>query len=147
MCPVQASLNISQHARRLDMPHDHPAAVYRDHRTDLCRLIMASQVAAFLRQVAHKVFDIPTDHQDLLAWSCHSIRITAANLLHRAKFSDSYIKNRLRWHSDTFLMYLHNTFYTAEQHTNAITLGLAPPVQELARPLEPHESIIRTDAA
>jgi hypothetical protein len=44
-------------------------------------------------------------------------------------------------------MYLRNTFYTAEQHTNAITLGLAPPIQELARPLEPHESIIHTDAA
>jgi hypothetical protein len=29
---------------------------------------MASQVAAFLRQVAHKVFDIPAGHKDLLAW-------------------------------------------------------------------------------
>jgi hypothetical protein len=43
-------------------------------------------------------------------------------------------------------MYLRKTFYMAEQHTNAITLGLAPPVQELARPLEPHESIISPDA-
>jgi hypothetical protein len=147
MCPIQASLNISQCARRLDTPHDHPAAVYRDHHTDLRRLITASQVAAFLRQVAHKVFDIPTNHQDLLAWFCHSIHITAANLLHRAKFSDSYIKNPLRWRSDTYLMYLRHTFYTAEQHTNAITLGRAPPIQEFARPLEPHESIIRTDTA
>ena len=104
-------------------------------------------MAAFLRQTAHKVFDIPADHKDLLAWSCHSIHVTAANLLHRAKFSDSYIKNRLRWRSDTFLMYLRNTFFTADQHTNAVTLGLNPPVQELARPLEPHESIIRTAAA
>ena len=69
------------------------------------------------------------------------------NLLHRAKFSDSYIKNRLRWRSDTFLMYLRNTFYTADQHTNAVTLGLDPPAQELARPLEPHEAIISTDIA
>jgi hypothetical protein len=84
---------------------------------------MASQEAAFLRQVAHKVFDIPTDHKDLLAWSCHSIGVMAANLLHRATFSDSYIKNRLRWRSYTFLMYLRNTFHTASQHTNAITLG------------------------
>ena len=109
-------------------------------------MITAPQVAAFLRQVAHKVFNIPTDHQDLLAWSCHSIRVTATNLLHCAKFSDSYIKNRICWHSDTFLMYLRNTFYTADQHTNAVTLGLDPPIQELARPLEPQESIIHTDA-
>ena len=107
---------------------------------------MASQVAAFLRQVAHKVFDIPTNHKDLLAWSCHSIGVTAANLLHRAKFSDSYIKNRLRWRSDTFLLYLHNTFHTANQHTNAITLGLDPPSQRLVRPLEPHETLLLTKA-
>jgi hypothetical protein len=82
-------------------------------------------------------------HKDLLAWSCHSIRVTAANLLHRACFSDSYIKNRLRWRSDTFLMYLHNTFYTADQHTKAITLGLNPPNRNVSRPLEPHESLLR----
>ena len=107
---------------------------------------MASQVAAFLRQVAHKVFDIPSGHKDLLAWSCHSIRITAMNLLYCAKFSDSYIKNCLRWRSDTFLMYLHNTFYTADQHTNAVTLGLDPPGHGLARPLEPHEALLCTRA-
>jgi hypothetical protein len=44
-------------------------------------------------------------------------------------------------------MYLRNTFYTVDRHTNAVTLGLDPPVRELARPLHPHDSIIRTDAA
>jgi hypothetical protein len=33
-------------------------------------------------------------------WSTHSIRVTACNLLHRARYSDTYIKNRLRWKSD-----------------------------------------------
>ena len=63
------------------------------------------------------------------------------------QFSDSYIKNCLRWRSDTFLMYLHNTFYTANQHTNAITLGLDPPSQRHAWPLEPHETLLHTEAA
>ena len=147
MCRGQASLNIARRAQRLNTPYDHPALVYHDPHTGLRRLIMASQVAALLQQVAHKVFDIPTDHKDLLAWSCHSIRVTAANLLHRAKFSDSYIKNRLRWRSDTFLMYLRNTFHTASQHTNAITLGLDPPSQRLTRPLELHETLPCTEAA
>jgi hypothetical protein len=44
-------------------------------------------------------------------------------------------------------MYLCNTFYTAAQHTNAITLGLDPPIRGLARPLEPHETLLRTKAA
>ena len=121
--------------------------MYRDSNTGKRRLITASQVAIFLRHIAHKVFDIPTGHKDLLAWSCHSIRVTAANLLHRARFSDSYIKNRLSWCSDTFLMYLRNTFYTADQHTKAITLGLDPPDRRIAWPLEPHESLLCNGAA
>jgi hypothetical protein len=106
------------------------------------RLITVSQVTTFLRHVACKVFNIPAGHKDLLAWSCHSIGVTAANLLHRARFSDSFIKNRLRWRSDTFLMYLRNTFYTADQHTAAITLGLDPPSGDITRPLETHETIL-----
>ena len=146
MCPTQASLNIVRRARRLSAPAHSPVALYRDNTTGKRRLITASQTATFLRHVAHKVFDIPTGHKDLLAWSCHSIRVTAANLLHRARFSDSYIKNRLRWRSDTFLMYLRNTFYTADQHTQAITLGLDPPEPSVARPLEPHETALGTDS-
>ena len=77
------------------MPADSPAMVYHDPNTGKHRLITASQVAIFLRHVEHKVFDIPAGHKDLLAWSCHSIRVTATNLLHCARFSDSYIKNCL----------------------------------------------------
>ncbi len=68
----------------------------------------------------------------------------AANLLHCSQFSDSYIKNCLQGHSDTFLVYLRNTFYTALQHTDAITLGLDPPNGDMTRPLEAHESLVST---
>jgi hypothetical protein len=147
MCPAQASLNIVRRARRLGSSPNSPAAVYHDPTTGKRRLIAASQVAIFLRNVAHKVFDIPVGHKDLLAWSCHSIHVTNANLLHHNWFSDSYIKNCLWWHSDTFLMYLHNTFYTADQHTKAITLGLDPPDHSIAQPLEPQQSFLCTGAA
>jgi hypothetical protein len=120
MCPMQASLNIVRHAWHLGAPANSPATVYHDPTTGKRRLIMALQVTVFLHHVAHKVFDIPAGHKDLLAWSCHSIHITAANLLHHARLSDSYIKNCLRWRSNTFLMYLRNTFYKADQHTKAI---------------------------
>ena len=99
------------------------------------RLITTSQVADFLRHVAYKVFNIPAGPLDHLAWSCNSICITAANLLHRARFSDSYKKNCLRWCKDTFLMFLRNTFYTADQHTKAIILSLDPPTLKLTRHL------------
>ena len=147
LCPTQASLDIVRRAKRLGTPSNYPAAVYPDPATGKRRQITATQFAFFLRHVARKVFDIPAGHKDLLAWSCHSIRVTAANLLHRARFSDSYVKNRLRWRSDTFLMYLRNTFYTADQHTKAITLGLDPPKRGYARPLEPHEELLCASAA
>jgi hypothetical protein len=131
MCPMQASLNIVRRAQHLDTPTNSPTAVYRDPTTGKCCLITASQVAIFLHHIMHKVYDIPTGNNDLLAWSCHSICVTAANLFRCTRFSDSYIKNRLRWRSDTFLMYLHNTFYTADQHTKAITLG---PIEALPGP-------------
>ncbi len=53
--------------------------------------------------------------------------------------ADSYIKNRLHWHSDAFLMYLRNTFHMTEQHTTTITLGLDPPAPDATRPLKQHE--------
>jgi hypothetical protein len=142
MCPTQASVNIVRRAVRLGTPSDYPIAVYLDTSSGTRRQITSLEVATFLRHVAHKTFNIPTQHPDLKSWSCHSLRVTAANLLHRAGFSDSFIKNRLRWRSDTFLMYLRNTFYTASQHTNAITLGLDPPNHNDSRPLELHESIL-----
>ena len=127
MCPTQSSLNIVRRALHLNTPTNHPATIYLDLATGKRLQITAAQVAAFLRHVAHKVLSIPAGYKDLLAWSCHSIHVTAANLLHCARFLDSYIKNCLHWHSNTFLMYLRNTFHTVEQHTNAITLGLDPP--------------------
>ena len=139
MCPTQACIDIIRHARCLCTPHDHPIAVYRDASSGTRRQITSLEVATFLRHIAHKTFNIPPHHPGLKAWSCHSIRVTAANLLHRAQFSDSYIKNRLRWHSNTFLIYLRNTFHMAEQHTTAITLGLDPPAPDATRPLKQHE--------
>ena len=118
------------------MPSAHPVTVYCDPAAGKQLQITASQVAAFLWHVAHKVFGILASHKDIHGWSCHSIQVTATNLLHRARFSDSYIKICLRWCSDTFLVYLHNTFYMADQHTKTITLSLDPLKPDLIRLLK-----------
>ena len=50
----------------------------------------------------------PTKRRDKAAlsrYSAHSIRVRAANILHRQGMSDSYIQKRLRWKSTTFLNY------------------------------------------
>jgi hypothetical protein len=68
--------------RHLGSPPNSPATVYRDPNTGKHRLIMVFQVTIFLHHVTHKVFDIPAGHKDLRAWSCQSIHVTTANLLH-----------------------------------------------------------------
>ena len=79
--------------------------------------------ADHLRIFASLVLNIKQDDPSLKLWSTHSIRVMAANLLHRANLSDSYIKTRLRWKSSSFLMYLCNTIYGADAHTKTINVN------------------------
>lgn len=146
LCPVRAAFRIACRGLRLGAPRTHPAAIYWDSRKDTFRLITCTQTNAFLRKVASKTFNIRPDCKSLQKWSTHSIRVTAANLLHRARFSDTYIKNRLRWKSDSFMMYLRNTFYTAKDHASALDLVLSPHTPADVRPLEEHEQMIARTA-
>jgi hypothetical protein len=58
-----------------------------------------------------------------------------------------FIKNRLRWCSDTFQMYLQNMFHIANQHSKALVFNIAPPSLADCRSLEPHKLIFATSAA
>ena len=142
LCPVLAAFRIVCRATHLNLPDEHPVAIYRDSTTKERRQITGRECNMFLRQVASTVFKIPLNSPALKKWSTHSVRVTAANLLHRARFSDSYIKNRLRWRSNTFLMYLRNTFYTADDHTKALDIGISPQQPSDFRPAEYHETFI-----
>ena len=139
-CPVRAAFRIVCRGRRLNLPGTHPAAVHFSATHDQPRLITGNDTNTFLRRVARIVYKLPANSKDLQLWSTHSLRVTACNLLHRARFSDSAIKNRLRWKSDSFMMYLRNTFYTADEHAKALDLGIKPNQDEL-RALEDHERI------
>jgi len=142
LCPVSAMLRIAQRASRLRLPPLRPVAIYSGSSRSACRQITGKDVTSFLRSVAKTVYNLQSDSPQLRLWGPHSIRVTAANLLHRARYSDSFIKNRLRWKSDSFLMYLRNTFYTADQHSKALDIDLAPPSPMESRPLEPHEDAL-----
>ncbi len=142
LCPVRAAFRIYCRGRRLGAPTTYPAAIYWDSSNDCHSLITSRQVNTFLRQSAASTFGLNPDGAEVKKWSTHSIRVTAANLLHRAKFSDSYIKNRLRWRSDAFLMYLRNTFYTASDHSKALDLDVTPDLPNDTRPLEDHERVV-----
>ena len=142
-CPVLAAVRIINRAHELQTPAHHPIAVYK--HTDGRRLFITdTDVAASLRAVASEAYNIPAGHEALNKWSSRSIRVTACNLLHRQKYSDSYIKNRLRWKSNCFQMYLRNTFYTADQHTILLSDNNLPPIRGVTthRQNEAHEDIM-----
>ena len=93
ICPVHAALRICLRAKRLNLLAEAPLAIYHPTAPTASNYlyITSNQVTAHLRRAAQAAFGLkPTDPM-LQKWSCHSIRVTAANLLHRAKMSDSYI--------------------------------------------------------
>jgi hypothetical protein len=114
-CAVKALWNIVQRAIRLDIPTDEPVAKYAD-RNGKTYFVTDYQVTALLRRAAKEVLKI-NDSNTLAKWSSHSLRVTAANLLHRMNYSEAFIKKRLRWRSDAFLGYLRNTLHVAQTHT------------------------------
>lgn len=149
-CPVLAALRIVKRAMRLGDEPTEPLAVARHPRSNKRIYITASLATAVIRSAAKAVYGLSDDDPELKKWSCHSIRVTAANLLHRERFSDSYIQSRLRWKSTSFLKYLRNTFYTATQHTRHLKISdsnLPPPGERSYREADLHEQIIDTFGA
>ena len=151
VCPVMAAFRIILRASALalGLPASSPLAIYASSSSEVgFSHIQASQVVKYLRQTARVVFGFQPKDKALERWTCHSIRVTAANILHRAGMSDSYIQTRLRWKSSTFLMYLRNTFHSAAKHSEvlAISSSNCPPISTsdgaIHRPLEPHEAIL-----
>jgi hypothetical protein len=104
--PVRAMLHIAQWAHCLQLPALCPAAVYFDPCASSSLQISGRCVTTFLSLVAQSVYKLPANSPQLKLWSPHSIWVTAANLLHQAHLLDPFIKNRLRWKSDSFLMIL-----------------------------------------
>lgn len=120
-CPCNALWNIYQRAKRLGIPTHEPIAKYRDDSGQVV-FITADDVKTTLRAAATEKLGI-TDPKVLSKWTTHSLRVTAANELHRLGFSDAYIKQRLRWRSDAFLRYLRHTIHVARQHSHAMSFA------------------------
>ena len=59
----------------------------------------------------------------LSRWTSHSLRVTAANELHRLGFNTLFIQHRLRWRSDAFMKYLRHTIHVARKHSEIMSLN------------------------
>ena len=83
-----------------------------------------SHVESHLKLLATECYNI-TNKDDLARFTCHSFRVGACVLLHEANESPDFIKFRLRWKSDSYLMYLRNTPRLASQHNSATDSAVA----------------------
>ena len=143
-CPVIAALRIHARAIRLKIPDHVPIGMFKG-KDGTRQFITDSLVAKYLRQSASAVLNIKKGDDYLSLWSTHSIRVTAANLLHRARFSDSFIQKRLRWRSNSFLDYLRDTTYAADQHSKHLSISennLPPVWKRTYRAEEPAETLL-----
>ena len=116
-CPVRAAMRIRARALRYNISPTSPLAIYRDPSGKIC-MIDNTHVEQFLQYLAKMVYNI-TDRDELKRFTSHSIRVGACVVLHENNCSGAFIKLRLRWRSEAFLVYLRNTIKLAQLHNDA----------------------------
>ena len=110
-------LRIRSRAQRLGIPEGAPIGVARLSRKTLN--LHERLINSHIREAARKVYNI-TDSSELARFTSHSTRVGAAVHLHLAGKDALFIKTRLRWRSDSYLLYLRNVLELAVQHTAAL---------------------------
>jgi len=105
----------------LGIPPHEPIAQYIDEKGER-RFIEDTDVHTILREAARVKLGIKNE-EILSKWSTHSLRVTAANELHRLGFDSLFIQFRLRWKSDAFMKYLRHTIHVARKHTAIMALN------------------------
>ena len=117
LCPVRAALRIQQRFERLQ-PHSRILGVSERG------FLTAPALTSFIRLIAARVLGPTATPEVLSLYTPHSIRIGACVLLHEHGHSAIFIKNRLRWKSDTFMDYLRDTVSLARKHAASLFSAL-----------------------
>ena len=116
-CCARSVIEIVENAYFLGAEPESPACIYREG--DSIKYLTGCDMTNYLRFVTRLTFVHITDDK-LKLISTHSIRVTAAVLLAEAGKDGIYIKLRLRWLSDCYMVYLRNTDIIMIQHNAAL---------------------------
>lgn len=119
-CPLAAANRIMARANAAKLPAHWPLACYLDNAGAI-RFISDGDIVLALRRAAMAAHNISPDSPSLATWCSHSIRVGACVLFHATGASSLDIQRRLRWRSDTFMMYLRNTIGLADAHSAALS--------------------------
>ena len=112
LCPVRAGASI------------YTRALHLNHRDKILGVSDAGplrdkQVEKHLQSAARAVYGY-SKSEAKQRFTSHSIRVGACVLLHEAGKTAAFIKERLRWKSDSFMEYLRNTVRLAQQHAASL---------------------------
>ena len=120
LCPVLAALRIVLRFERLG-DDDGVLGISRSEylTTDVVTRILCVAAAEVLGDTATP--------EDISVYTLHSIRICVCVLLHEQGHSGVFIKDRLRWRSDTYLDYLRDTPRPARQHAASLAHNILCP--------------------
>jgi hypothetical protein len=99
-----------------------PVAVYKTKKGKVIYLT-GNKNAELLRKAIKKVCP-DTTLDKLKRYSAHSLRVWACILLDEAGKLPNFIKKRLRWLGDSFMMYLRDTAIIQHQHVDALLAAL-----------------------
>ena len=133
LCPVLAALRIILCFERLGDADGVLGLAKRGYLTD-------KVITKELRLAAAVVLGEEVTKEELQQYTPHSIRICACVLLHEQGHSGVFIKDRLRWRSDTYMDYLRDTPRLARQHADSLLQPVYSPgltVADVCRALTP----------
>jgi hypothetical protein len=102
--------------------YDIPIAIFRTAQGTI-RNITSAESKALMRSTAAALYGLDpiTDAAALKKWSSHSLRIGALVILFAAGFSETQMKDLLRWKSNAFMAYLRALGFMSLKQTNAIS--------------------------
>ena len=120
-CPVNAWLDIvKRHRTNVGKRQlQEPLAVYFDKAHREVRYITVDKVEREFRDLARRVYGI-TKPSELKAFSCHSLRIGACNMLYSAGVKTHEIQKILRWNSNCWQRYLRDLSCFNDNVTDAV---------------------------
>ena len=105
---MEICLNIVEMVMALGAKDDSdPLCLFRTENGEI-EYITGDIIAKYYRFMTRLVFPA-TSATDPKLISCHSLCAKAAVILHEVGMDGTYIKLHIRWISDCFQVYLHNT--------------------------------------
>jgi hypothetical protein len=119
---MHSAMQLVLRAKWLNQPDDMPVAVYKTKKGRIFYLT-GNKIAELLRKAVKEV-QPNTTLDKLKRYSAHSLRVWACVLLDEAGKLPDYIKKRLRWLGDSFMMYLRDTAIIQHQHVDTLLAAL-----------------------